>query len=103
MHVAKQDVSVVVLTKNSARTIQLCLDSVFQERPHEVIVVDALSIDKTLEIVSHHSVRLVEAKFDSLGYSRKLGVDAASSDFVHLENEARTPKERLGWNPCEVA
>jgi len=77
-----QDVSVVVLTKNSARTIQVCLESVIRERPREVIIVDASSTDNTVRLIGHYGVRLVVARINSLGYSRKLGVEAAKSKFV---------------------
>lgn len=79
---SNQDVSVVILTRNSARTIQLCLASVIGEGPREVVVVDALSTDDTLRIIGRYGVRLIVARLNSLGYSRKLGVEAAKGTFV---------------------
>jgi len=76
------DVSVVILTKNSSRTIQRCLDSVVRETPREIVAVDALSTDSTITILRRYGVRLVVATIDSLGYSRKLGVQAAKGNFV---------------------
>lgn len=105
---SNQDVSAVILTKNSARTIQLCLESVVREKPREIIVVDALSTDGTLAILRRYGVRLVVTKVDSLGYSRKLGVETAKtnfvmfvdSDIVLIKGCIRTMKRELwkfGW------
>jgi glycosyltransferase involved in cell wall biosynthesis len=48
----KDRVDVVVLTKNSERKLEKCLDSVFKTVPvNRLIVVDGHSTDKTLEIV----------------------------------------------------
>jgi len=79
---SNHDVSVVILTKNSAGTIRRCLDSIVGERPREIVVVDAFSTDGTLAILRHYRVRLLFDTIDSLGYSRKLGVEAAKGNFV---------------------
>jgi glycosyltransferase involved in cell wall biosynthesis len=73
---------VVILTKNSAGTIRQCLDSVVAERPREIVVVDAFSTDGTLAILRHYDARLLFDTMDSLGHSRRLGVDAAKGKFV---------------------
>jgi glycosyltransferase involved in cell wall biosynthesis len=79
---SNHDVSVVILSKNSAETIQPCLDSVVAERPREIIAVDAFSTDGTAAILRRYDARLLFDPVSSLGYSRKLGVDAASGNFV---------------------
>jgi len=79
---SNQDVSVVILTRNSARTIRLCLESIIRERPREVLIVDASSSDSTLGIIGRYGVRVIVARLNSLGYSRKLGVEAAKGKFV---------------------
>lgn len=59
-----QPVDVVLLTKNSARILKRCLESIYKEIPvGQLIVVDGYSTDKTLDIIhefdnKHHNVKL---------------------------------------------
>jgi glycosyltransferase involved in cell wall biosynthesis len=76
------DVSVVILTKNSARTIGKCLESVLQERPKEILAVDRLSRDGTLDILEDYNVGILTDSMGSLGYSRQLAVDSARGTYV---------------------
>ena len=76
------DVSVVILTKNSARTIDTCLRSVIQEKPGEILVVDGISTDATADIVRRHGVQMIADPSRSLGHSRKSGVEAAKRVYV---------------------
>ncbi|MEM3709469.1 MAG: glycosyltransferase [Nitrososphaerales archaeon] len=82
---AYPSVSVVVLTKNSARTLNDCLDAIIKSefKPKEVIIVDGGSTDNTLGIARKFKVNLIlsdEGK--GLGYARDIGWRAASSDYV---------------------
>jgi len=77
-------VSVILLTKNSAATVQKSIESVFQQtrQPDEVVVVDGNSGDGTLEIVKKYPVRLVSEPGLGFGHARNLGVKNASGDIV---------------------
>jgi glycosyltransferase involved in cell wall biosynthesis len=76
------DVSVVILTKNSAHTLGMCLKSVIREKPGEIIAVDARSSDKTLSILKQNGVGVLLDPHGSLSFSRQLGVESAKGDFV---------------------
>jgi glycosyltransferase involved in cell wall biosynthesis len=80
----KNDVSVVVLTKNSARTLEKCLVSIERERPFEIIAVDGQSKDETLSILRKHRVKVLSETAEAwgFGFSRQLGVKAAGSPYV---------------------
>ena len=54
-------ITVLMPTFNSALTIATALDSLFEQTfPFfEVIVIDNLSTDKTLEIIEHHPLKNV--------------------------------------------
>ena len=75
-------VSVIILTKNSAKTIEKCLMAVEDERPFEIIAVDAKSTDGTLRILRKHGVEVLSEAEGSYGYARQLGVVAAKSPCV---------------------
>ena len=80
----KNDVSVVVLTKNSARTLEKCLVSIERERPFEIIAVDGRSKDQTLSILRKHRIKILSEteEANGFGFSRQLGVKAARSLYV---------------------
>jgi len=77
-------VSVILLTKNSAATVQKSIESIFQQtrQPDEVVVVDGNSEDATLDIVEKYPVKLVSEQGLGFGHARNLGVKKASGDIV---------------------
>jgi glycosyltransferase involved in cell wall biosynthesis len=77
-----RDVSVVVLTKNSGRTIERCIRSVIEQQPSEIIAVDRMSVDGTLNILDRYGIKVVVDRVGSLGLSRQLGVQSCSSPFL---------------------
>jgi len=80
----KHKVSVIVLTKNSALTVQKSIESIFQQtrQPDKVVVVDGNSSDGTIEIVKKYPVKLVSEPGLGFGHARNLGVKNASGDIV---------------------
>jgi len=76
------DVSVVILTRNSARTLERCMESVVREDPGEIIAVDGLSTDETRGILRRYGVKVIVDPTGSLGHSRQLGVEAAAGIYV---------------------
>lgn len=76
------DVSVVILTKNSVPTIERCLKSVIEEGPGEILAIDGMSTDGTLNILRKCGVKILLDSLGSIGYSRRIGVEAANGDFV---------------------
>jgi GT2 family glycosyltransferase len=102
------DVSVVVLTKNSRRTVEMCLESVLAQKPGEVLDVDSHSTDGTLNILRHYGVMILADDVGSLGFSRQLGVQTAKGRFVmfvdsdvelgpHCISTLQSDIERYGW------
>jgi GT2 family glycosyltransferase len=79
--------SVVILTYNSQKHIQACLDSIFRQGTGdiEVVVVDNASSDKTLEMIKaySHGIKLIENS-ENLGASkaRNQGVARSSGDWI---------------------
>ncbi len=78
------DVSIVIPTRNAERLIGECLTSVIASEPREVIVVDGMSTDRTLEIVESHGVRLLSDEGLGLPFARSLGARTAQCDRVVL-------------------
>ncbi|HZL44247.1 MAG TPA: glycosyltransferase [Verrucomicrobiae bacterium] len=83
------DVSVIIVTFNSADSIQACLDSVRAQTgvTSEIIVVDNASSDGTAEIARTAGVQVV-ANPENVGYGRanNQGVAASRGQHVHLLN-----------------
>lgn len=79
------DVSVVVVTYNSAPWIERCLESV---RGHETIVVDNGSTDETVALVRAHfpGARVVEQQNSGMGGGNNAGMRIASGRYFLLLN-----------------
>ncbi|MGD0177530.1 MAG: glycosyltransferase family 2 protein [Candidatus Bathyarchaeia archaeon] len=83
------DVSVVILTRNSQRTLEPCVRSAIRERPKEILAVDTQSTDRTLSILTKYGVRVLSSPSMSLGCCRQLGVGNATGEFVmFLDSDA---------------
>ncbi|OYT53637.1 MAG: hypothetical protein B6U77_03590 [Candidatus Hecatellales archaeon ex4484_218] len=79
-------VSVIIPTYNSEKTIEKCLNSFYIQTypPSEIIVVDGNSADSTTEIVKRFwDVKLVvNKKFHSPGFLRNLGAKVAKGNIL---------------------
>lgn len=91
------NLSVIIVTYNSARQIAACLQSVLAQTgvTYEVIVVDNASADDTLAQLEKFDVRVI-ANRDNVGFGQgnNVGVAASRGRFVYLLN----PDTRLEGN-----
>jgi glycosyltransferase involved in cell wall biosynthesis len=97
------DLTVVVLTYDSAATIEACLASLAAQtrRPYEILIVDDDSTDDTLALVdvftrnSAADVRVIRNGSHNISRGRNLGIAAARTDLVaFLDSDARAEP---GW------
>lgn len=78
---ARARLSVVVLTKNEEARIARCLESV--RWVDEVIVVDGLSTDRTIEICQGYGATIIQRPFSGdFGHERNVGAEAASGEWI---------------------
>ncbi|MFA5866570.1 MAG: glycosyltransferase family 2 protein [Actinomycetota bacterium] len=82
-------ISIIIPTLNSDRTLDACLDSIKdQDYPKdlvEILVADAGSSDKTLEILKKHGVDKILPNLLITGEAGKaVGVEAASNEVIAL-------------------
>jgi glycosyltransferase involved in cell wall biosynthesis len=72
--------SVVVITKNAAKKLRKCLESV--KWVDEIVVVDGRSTDGTLDIAGEYSDKIILSDFSGFGNERNKGTDAATGDWI---------------------
>jgi glycosyltransferase involved in cell wall biosynthesis len=80
-------VDVVILTKNSERTLKKCIDSVYENVPvNRLIVVDGYSTDRTVQIVKEYQERhrnvVLFQKRGTRGSARQTGINNVKSDWL---------------------
>ena len=73
-------VSVLILAQNSARTIEQCVRSALEA--DEVVVIDGLSKDSTLEICRKYPVNIYEQAWLGFSRQRNFAISKASYDWV---------------------
>lgn len=76
------DVTVVVCTKNSIATIQTCLESILQNNPSDLYLVDANSNDGTRDLAQRLGVRIVDGRGMGLTADRQLGIEISKTAFT---------------------
>ena len=75
-------ISAVVCTKNSIASIERCLASLKQADVHELIVVDARSVDGTTEIAAQFADKVLFDEGTGLGAARNIGIAETSGDYI---------------------
>ena len=78
------DVTVVVPTRNAGSLIHDCLDSIKRSNPRELIVVDGVSTDRTVEIARSYGATVLSDQGGGLPLARRMGAEAATSEQVAL-------------------
>lgn len=78
--------SILIRTKNEARSLGATLEGVFSQRlsPHEVVIIDSGSRDRTLEIAAQYPARILQLAPRGWSYPRALNIGArqATGDFL---------------------
>jgi glycosyltransferase involved in cell wall biosynthesis len=92
----KINLSVVILTKNESYRIIDCIKSI-QDLANEIIVVDDLSTDETVEVAKSRGVKIFIKKMENEGRHRNWAYAQAQNDWV-LSLDA---DERLTPELCE--
>jgi glycosyltransferase involved in cell wall biosynthesis len=73
-------IAAVVITKNEERNIGACLASL--RWAHDLIVVDACSTDRTVEVVREYTPRVFIRSWPGFGPQKNYGLDQATADWV---------------------
>jgi glycosyltransferase involved in cell wall biosynthesis len=90
-------VSAVIPVKDGETYIEELLKSLIQNGVDEILVIDSGSRDRSLEIVRHTEVKLIEIEPGEFGHgrTRNLGVENTSGDLICFLTQDATPSE--GW------
>lgn len=73
--------SVVILTRNEEKKIEKCILSI-REIADEIILIDAFSKDKTVEIAERLNCKVFERNFTNFSDQRNFAIDMAKGDWV---------------------
>jgi len=90
--VSKGRISVVIITKNEERNIGECLESV--KWADEIIVVDAKSTDKTVEIAKRYTGNVFIKPWSGFGPQKNWGISKAQHEWIFIidADERVTPE-----------
>ena len=98
------EISIIIPTKNSGKTIDKCLDSIYQQDTldnFEVIIIDSGSKDNTLDIIrSYDQVKLFQIKPEAFGHgkTRNMGAEKAKGKFLVFLNADAIPENNQWLN-----
>lgn len=72
--------SVIIITKNSAKTIARCLQSL--SMADEIIVLDSGSEDDTVAICQQYATRVIETDWPGFGTQKNRAIDMTTNDWI---------------------
>jgi glycosyltransferase involved in cell wall biosynthesis len=75
-------VSVIVCTKDAEETLESCLESIIDNSPFELIVVDGKSKDQTIAIARKFTKKILSDPGEGLAVARNIGLDNANGDYI---------------------
>jgi len=92
--------SVIILSKNNASTIDACLKSVIEAQPQkkQIVVVDAYSTDGTREILDRYAKKIdvVRDGGKGIGIARNVGIANARGEIVcFVDADARVARDHF--------
>ena len=103
-------ISVIIITKNEAHSIEACLKSIIWA--NEVIVVDSASDDETISICKKYGAKVFQNDWQGFGKQKNYALSKATGDWVlsidadervtpELEQEIRntisSPQTTIAW------
>jgi glycosyltransferase involved in cell wall biosynthesis len=89
--------SVIVCAYNEEHLLPDCLHSLFQQSfpPHDILVVNNASTDRTAAVAASHGVRVMDEPRKGLVIARETGRRHSTGDvLVYLDADCRAPQ---GW------
>ena len=78
------DLSVIIPVRNAEDILEACLESVVSAQPREIIIVDGMSTDGTLDIASRYPTLVISDEGKGLPAARMMGARAAQSKWIAL-------------------
>jgi len=75
-------ISVVVVARNSEKTLDDCLEAIKQNLPAEIILVDGKSTDKTLAIARKYTNNILINECNRISTGRQIGFEQATQAYV---------------------
>lgn len=93
------DVSIIIPTFNSEATIEECLKSIRQNytcHKYEIIVCDAGSMDKTLEIARHYADKVLMGNHHKI--NRNIGIENAEGEVIlFTDSDCLVPEKWIDY------
>ncbi|MCZ7399989.1 MAG: glycosyltransferase [Candidatus Methanoperedens sp.] len=88
-------ISVIIPVKNEEKKINRCLEAIFSQtvKPHEVIVVDGHSSDKTVENAKKFSLKVFYEIYHTRAGACQIGVENANGEFVAFTDADCIPQK----------
>jgi glycosyltransferase involved in cell wall biosynthesis len=74
-------IDVVILTKNSEKTLEQSLQSIHKNVPvNKMIAIDGYSTDKTVEILKQYNATIIQTH-GTRGFARQIGINTVTTDW----------------------
>jgi glycosyltransferase involved in cell wall biosynthesis len=90
----KTDISLLMITKNAEKTLELSLNSV-KNFVSEIIVVDGGSTDKTLEILKKFRAKVFHYQGQNWGHQCQIGLEKVTGDWVLVLDSDEVVSKKL--------
>lgn len=79
-----EKISVVVCVKNEETRLKECLETIRNNNPDEIIVVDGSSTDKTVEVARRYTDHIIITQNSNLTRDRQIGLNSATNEYIAM-------------------
>ena len=96
-----ENISAVIITKNSSDTIKLTLESLKSFK--EIIIFDSGSIDDTIEIVSNYpNVSVFQGEFIGFGATKNHAINLATNNWIFSIDSDESLSNELSLHLADI-
>ena len=89
----KLPLSVTICSLNEEKNISHCIESIIEQNPYEIILIDGSSNDRTVEIAQKYNIKIIIVERKGLAYQRKIAIENSTQKYIAIIDADHRPEK----------